>query len=200
MVIIGLTGGIASGKSTVSRVLKDLGAIIIDADEIAHDIIAPHQPAWNNIIELFGRQTLNPDFTIDRGKLGKIVFNHRSEREALNHIVHPLVMERFEHDLEEISDSNPDAVVVLDVPLLFETQVDRMCDIVLVVWVDNKTQQQRLIKRNNLSPEEAAMRINAQLPLDEKAKKADIVIDNSGSIEETKAAAAKYYKAIIADT
>lgn len=200
MKIIGLTGGIASGKSTVSSVLKDLGAIIIDSDDVAHEIIAPRKPAWVDVVKLFGSQILNPDMTINRDILGEIVFNDQVKLKALNQIVHPRVAERFKDDLQDIRKAQPDAVVVMDVPLLFETHMERICDVVWVVWVDRETQKQRLMKRNNYSEEEATVRIDAQLSLDEKAKKADVVIDNSKSIEETRALATRYFKDIIKDS
>lgn len=118
----------------------------------------------------------------------------------MNQIVHPRVAERFKDDLQDIRKAQPDAVVVMDVPLLFETHMERICDVVWVVWVDRETQKQRLMKRNNYSEEEATVRIDAQLSLDEKAKKADVVIDNSKSIEETRALATRYFKDIIKDS
>jgi dephospho-CoA kinase len=200
MKIIGLTGGIASGKSTVSRALKDLGAIIIDSDEVAHEIIAPRKPAWNDIVKLFGTKVLNPDMTINRDILGEIVFNDPAKLQALNQIVHPRVAERFKNDLQEIRNMQPHAVVVMDVPLLFESHMERICDVVWLVWVDRETQKQRLMKRNNYSEEEAIIRIDAQMPLDEKAQMADVVIDNSHSIEETIATATRYFKDIMKDS
>lgn len=200
MKIIGLTGGIASGKSTVSRVLKDLGAIIIDSDDVAHEIIAPRKPAWNDIVNLFGPEVLNPDMTINRDILGEIVFNDPIKLKALNQIVHPRVAERFKDDLQEIRNMQPDAVVVMDVPLLYETHMERICDVVWVVWVDRETQKYRLMKRNNYSEEEATVRIEAQMSLDEKAHMADVIIDNSQSMEETIATATIYFKDIIEDS
>jgi dephospho-CoA kinase len=200
MKIIGLTGGIASGKSTVSRALKDLGAIVIDSDDVAHDIIAPRKPAWQDIVQLFGPDILNPDMTINRDLLGEIVFNDRARLKSLNQIVHPRVAERFKDDLQEIRTMRPDAVVVVDVPLLFETHMERICDVVWVVWVDRETQKQRLMKRNNYSEGEATIRIDAQMSLDDKAARADVVIDNSKSIEETITTATRYFKDIIKDS
>ncbi|HEX3011478.1 MAG TPA: dephospho-CoA kinase [Syntrophomonadaceae bacterium] len=200
MKIIGLTGGIASGKSTVSRVLKDLGAIIIDSDDVAHDIIAPRKPAWHDIVKLFGPRVLNPDMTVNRDILGEIVFNDTTQLKNLNQIVHPRVAERFKDDLQELRNMQPDAVVVMDVPLLFETHMERICDVVWVVWVDRETQKQRLMKRNNYSEEEATIRIDAQMSLDEKADMADVVIDNSRNIEETIVTATRNFKDIIKDS
>jgi dephospho-CoA kinase len=197
MKIIGLTGGIASGKSTVSRVLKDLGAIIIDSDVVAHEIITPRRPAWNDIVKQFGPEILNSDMTINRGILGNIVFNDPAQLKILNQIVHPRVAERFIDDLQEIRSMQPDAVVVLDVPLLYEAHFDHMCDVVWVVWVDRETQKQRLMKRNNFNEKEATVRIDAQMSLDKKAGLADVVIDNSQGMEETIATATRNFKDII---
>lgn len=197
MKIIGLTGGIASGKSTVSRILKDLGAIIIDADETAHSVIEPNKPAWRDIVQNFGEAILNPDMTINRDKLGEIVFQDPQQLDRLNHITHPRIMESFKDDFQRIKTNSPDAIVVLEVPLLYETFMDRMCDEVWVVWVDRETQIKRLIGRNNYSEEEAIRRIESQIPLDEKARRADLVIDNRGTVEETISSATKYFNAIL---
>ena len=197
MKIIGLTGGIASGKSTVSRALRELGAIIIDADEVAHAIIEPGKPAWEDIVEHFGSEVLNPDQTIDREKLGAIVFNDPERLQELNQITHPRVGEQFKQMIKDIKSQQADAVLFIEVPLLYETHMDRICDEVWVVWVDEETQIQRLMKRDGLSREDALKRIDAQMSLDEKAKRADVVIDNSFSIEETIETATKYYNNII---
>ena len=197
MKIIGLTGGIASGKSTVSRALQDLGAIIIDADEVAHAIIEPGKPAWEDIVEHFGTVVLNPDQTIDREKLGAIVFNDPARLQVLNQITHPRVGEQFKQMIKNIKSQQSDAVLFIEVPLLYETHMDRICDEVWVVWVDEETQIQRLMKRDGLSREDALKRIDAQMSLDEKAKRADVVIDNRFSIEETIETATRYYNNII---
>lgn len=197
MKIIGLTGGIASGKSTVARTLKDLGVILIDSDDLAHAVIEPSQPAWNDIVKTFGEKILNPDQSINRARLGEIVFNDPARLERLNQIVHPRVMERHQQDLQHIKETHPDAIVVMDVPLLFETHMEEMCDEVWVVWVNRETQIDRLRLRNNYSRDEAIARINAQMPLDEKAIRADVVINNSNSIEETKETATRYFNDII---
>ncbi|MGB4507986.1 MAG: dephospho-CoA kinase [Syntrophomonadaceae bacterium] len=197
MKIIGLTGGIASGKSTVSRALQDLGAIIIDADEVAHAIIEPGKPAWEDIVEHFGTEVLNPDQTIDREKLGAIVFNDPARLQVLNQITHPRVGEQFKQMIKNIKSQQSDAVLFIEVPLLYETHMDRICDEVWVVWVDEETQIQRLMKRDGLSREDALKRIDAQMSLDEKAKRADVVIDNRFSIEETIETATRYYNNII---
>jgi dephospho-CoA kinase len=197
MKIIGLTGGIASGKSTVSKTLKELGAYIIDADETAHSVIEPHKPAWTDMVAAFGSGILNSDETINRDKIGEIVFSNPDQLSRLNQITHPRIMESFKDDFRRIKDANPNAIVVFEVPLLYETFMERMCDEVWVVWVDYETQLKRLIDRNHYSPEEAKRRIDSQIPLDEKARRADVIINNRGSIEETISSATKYFNAIL---
>lgn len=197
MKIIGLTGGIASGKSTVSRALRDLGAIVIDADEVAHTIMEPGKPAWEDIIEHFGPGVLNADQTIDREKLGAIVFNNPELLRVLNQITHPRVGEQFKQMITTLRAEKSDAVLFMEVPLLYETHMERICDEVWVVWVDEETQIQRLMKRDGLSREDALKRIDAQMSLDEKARRAEFVIDNRFSIEETIASATRYYNNIL---
>lgn len=196
MKIIGLTGGIASGKSTVSKTLKDLGAFIIDADETAHSVQEPHKPAWEDIVQCFGQEILNADLTINREKVGQIVFSDPDKLTVLNKLTHPRIMESLKDEFQRIKASHPDAIVVLEVPLLYETFMERMCDEVWVVWVDRGTQTKRLMERNSYNQDEAIRRIESQLSLDEKARRADVVIDNRGSIEETIRSATKYFNAI----
>ncbi len=193
MYIIGLTGGIASGKSTVSRTLEELGAKIINADKIAHRIIEPDQPAWQDIIASFGKEVLNEDLSVNRVALGAIVFSDPARLQELNHITHPRVMERLRSELDAIRQEDPDAIVVMEIPLLYETHMDRLCHEVWVVWVDHETQVKRLMDRDNINYEAAIKRIDAQMPLNEKAARADRVVNNMGSKEETIALATKYY-------
>lgn len=193
MKIIGLTGGIASGKSTVTRTLLDLGAIIIDSDELAHNIMKPYKPAWKDIVKIFGTEILNPDETINRDRLGQIVFNDPDKLRELNQITHWRIAERYKEDLRIIRKEKPEAIVVMEIPLLYETHAERICDEVWVVWVDRETQMERLMQRDGISREDAIKRIEAQMDLDEKARLADVVIDNRHSIEATNEAATKNY-------
>ncbi|NLF44579.1 MAG: dephospho-CoA kinase [Syntrophomonadaceae bacterium] len=193
MKIIGLTGGIASGKSTVTRTLLDLGAIIIDSDELAHNIMKPYKPAWKDIVKIFGTEILNPDETINRDRLGQIVFNDPDKLRELNQITHWRIAERYKEDLRLLRKEKPEAVVVMEIPLLYETHAERICDEVWVVWVDRETQMERLMQRDGISREDAIKRIEAQMDLDEKARLADVVIDNRHSIEATNEAATKNY-------
>jgi dephospho-CoA kinase len=199
MKVIGLTGGIASGKSTVALALADLGAVIIDGDQIAHHLMEPHQPVWDDIVAHFGPKILNPDMTIDRVKLGAIVFEDSQQISQLNRIAHPRIVASIKEDMRKINDDHPDSVVVLDIPLLYEAHMDKLCDQVWVVWIPRETQIARLMERNGLSREDALHRIDSQMSLDEKARRAAVVIDNSGSIEETISLATKHYHDIMGD-
>ncbi|MFO7152498.1 MAG: dephospho-CoA kinase [Bacillota bacterium] len=185
MKVIGLTGGIASGKSTVSRMLRQKGAYIIDADEIAKDIVKPGKPAWEDIVRHFGRDILDEAGNIKRKMLGKIVFSDEKKLKLLNRITHPRIVDRIKEELEASRRRN-EKVVVIDAALLLEIGLDVLTDEVWVVVVDEKTQIDRLIKREGtLSYTEAVERIRAQMPLEEKLKFATRIIDNSGTIEET---------------
>lgn len=180
MKVIGLTGGIASGKSTAARILQTMGAVTIDSDQIARRIVEPGKPAWKDIVEYFGQEILNQDLSLNRIKLGIHVFSDPGELKKLNAITHPRIMEAIREELQRIKAQSPQAVVVLEVPLLYETNMDSLCDAVWVVWVDRETQIDRLMIRDRISREEAVRRIDSQLSLDEKAQRADLIIDNSG--------------------
>ncbi|TYR82186.1 dephospho-CoA kinase [Priestia megaterium] len=184
-VVIGLTGGIASGKSTVSNMLKKLGIPVIDADQIAREVVQKGKSAYTEIVKTFGDQILQKDLEIDRAALGTVVFHNEEERKKLNSIVHPAVRREMVKQKEEQIKAGYD-VVVLDIPLLFESQLSYLVDKVIVVYVDETTQLQRLQKRNELLKEEANARIQSQLPLIEKVPLADAVINNNGTVEETK--------------
>ncbi|MGG6433641.1 dephospho-CoA kinase [Anoxybacillus sp. D401a] len=185
MLTIGLTGGIASGKSTVATMFRDLHIPVIDADEIAHRVTAINGEAYKPIVEAFGRDILDANGAIDRRKLGAIVFDDEQKRKQLNAIVHPLVRKHMIQQKEQYAKQKEKAVV-LDIPLLFESKLEHLVDRILVVYVDEQTQLHRLCERNGFSVEEAWARMKAQMPLEEKRKKADAVIDNNGTIEETK--------------
>lgn len=182
--IIGLTGGIASGKSTVSAYLAELGAIIIDADKIAHEIMEKGKTAYWQIIEAFGREILAENGEIDRSRLGKIVFNELEKKKILEEITHPQVIREMREKIEEYRAENK--VIVLDIPLLFEAGLEFMVDEIWVVYVDRGTQLQRLMARDGLSYEEANKRIQAQMSLEKKRDLADFVINNKGNIEDLK--------------
>ncbi len=189
--IIGLTGGIASGKSTVSSYLTELRAAVIDSDMIAHDVLKDPF-AYNRIIKKFGRGILDDDAEIDRSYLGGIVFNNTDKRKELEKITHPLIISKIHKEIEGYLKKN--RIIILDAPLLFEANLDKIVDQTWVVYVDKKTQIQRLMARNKLSLAEAESRIELQLSLEKKRSKADIVIDNMGSIEALKADVLKLWR------
>ncbi|PFW58755.1 dephospho-CoA kinase [Bacillus cereus] len=184
-VVIGLTGGIASGKSTVSEMFRELSIPVIDADVIAREVVEQGKPAYNKIVEAFGTEVLQQDWELDRPKLGSIVFYNEEKRLQLNKIVHPAVREEMNTQKEMYIKKGVQAVV-LDIPLLFESKLTSLVDRVLVVAVTPNTQLNRLMKRNNFSEEEATARIQSQMPLEEKVKNADEVINNDGTIMGTK--------------
>lgn len=185
MRVIGLTGGIASGKSLVSRFLKELGAIIIDADRIARDVVKTGSPAWRQIVQEFGDTVCEPDGSLNRKELGRIVFSDAGKLDRLNRITHPYIISEIRRLLNIYREKFPAAIIVLDAPLLLETGLEGIVDEVWVVYVDYQTQLERLMKRDGFNTEEAVRRISSQLPLDEKIKLADHVIDNRGDPEET---------------
>lgn len=182
---IGLTGGIASGKSTVSQMFKEAGIVVIDADVIARKVVEVGEEAYEQIVQSFGKDILLPDETIDRQKLGSVVFFNEEKRLLLNSIVHPAVRKQMLKEKEEHL-NNGEETVILDIPLLFESKLTALVDRTLLVYVDYETQLARLMNRNNLSNGEAEARIQSQMPLKDKIQLADAVIDNNGTIEATK--------------
>ena len=183
MKVIGLTGGIACGKTTLSSMLKELGAAVVDADEISRSLTAEGGEALPLIREAFGDGVFNGDGSLDRKALGSAVFASESEREKLNAILHPMVYGRMEQEIRFCKEKGF-AVVVLDVPLLFETGGDRLADITLCAVVPEEVQIQRLYSRNGLSREEALSRIRSQMPNEEKARRSHIVIDTNRPLQE----------------
>jgi dephospho-CoA kinase len=190
-VVIGLTGGIGSGKSTVARLLRELGATVIDADAIVHELQAPGMPMVAELAAAFGARILSADGTLDRKALGAIVFGDEAARRRLNAIVHPPVGAEFARRLEAAIAANA-PLVVLDIPLLFEgresgrgSAAARNVAITVVVWVPEAVQIERQMARDGCSRAEAEQRVRAQLPLDRKRALADHVIDNSGGLAET---------------
>ncbi len=186
MIIAGLTGGIATGKSTVSAILKEAGAIIIDADTIARDAVQKNLPAWHEIVRIFGEEILLPDGEIDRVRLGDIIFRDASKKEILNKIVHPHVIQKVADLIEEIRKQSPDSIVLLDVPLLIEAGMDKGLEEVILVYTPEDIQINRLVDRDGISNEDALLRIRSQMPIEKKREFATILIDNSGAIAATK--------------
>jgi dephospho-CoA kinase len=185
MFVIGLTGGIASGKSTVSRMLARLGAVIVDADVLAREIVRPGRPAWRDIVRHFGREILRPDGELDRKALARRIFGDPETRQLLNRLTHPRVVEQTAAILESLAREGRCRVAVVDAALFFEAGMERLVDEVWVVKVSEETQIRRLVERDGLSPEEARQRLAAQMPLEERLRRAHRVIDNEGPEEQT---------------
>ncbi|MBB6452075.1 dephospho-CoA kinase [Salirhabdus euzebyi] len=184
-VVIGLTGSIATGKSTVSNMIRELNIPIVDADKIARAVVNPGENAYKQIVEAFGEEILQTDGAIDRKKLGTIVFSNKEMREKLNNIVHPEVRRMMLQQRDECIQNNSKAVV-LDIPLLFESKLTHFVEKTLVVYVDEDVQLKRLMKRDRSVREEALQRMKAQIPVSKKAEMADAVINNNGTLEETR--------------
>lgn len=183
-VVIGLTGSIASGKSTISERMKTYGIQVIDADKIARDVVEKGEPAYEKIVETFGAPILLPDESINRTKLGEIIFNHADKRQALNAIVHPAVREEMIRQ-RDASIKNGAEAVVLDIPLLFESKLTHFVKKILVVSVEPTIQMERLMRRNTFTRQEAESRIASQIPVQEKESLADAVIYNNESKESS---------------
>lgn len=179
MMLVGLTGGVATGKSTVSKMFKQCGAVVIDADALAREIVQPGKPAWREIVRAFGKDMLNPDRTIDRHSLGTMVFHDKKKLHRLERIIHPRVAREQARLAKQAGENDPNAIVIYDVPLLFEAHIEKRVDKVIVVTADRKTQLDRLRKRNGLSRAEALRRIRSQLPLAQKRRLADYVLDGT---------------------
>ncbi|MEO7861595.1 MAG: dephospho-CoA kinase [Nitrospirales bacterium] len=179
MILVGLTGGVATGKSTVAKMFKQCGAIVIDADKLAHEVVKPGKPAWREIVKTFGKTVLNADSTLNRRELGAVVFRNQTKRRQLERIIHPRVAREQAGLTRQAARKDPKAVVIYDVPLLFEVGIDKRVDIIIVVTADRETQIARLKKRNGLSRADAIQRIKSQMPLSKKIRLADIVVDGT---------------------
>ena len=183
MKLIGLTGGIASGKSTVAAILERLGAAIINADELSREVVQPGKDAWREIVNTFGPEILQQDKTLDRRKLRTIVFDNPEARRKLEAIIHPPVRSLAEDRIRELASAGR-SVIVYEVPLLFEVQIHLWLRPVILVACDATTQKKRLSERDQLTELEAQQHIDAQMSLDEKRKLADYVIENNGGLDE----------------
>lgn len=182
--IVGLTGGIATGKSLVAGELNRCGAAVIDADRISREIVEPGKPAYNDIVKEFGPGIIKPDGTVDRKALGNIVFCDPVALDRLNSITHPRIRERIREEAGRLS-ADGDAIVVLDIALLIEMGVRYEVEKIIVVYCDDEQQVQRLMERDNLTRVEAQKRLSCQMDIKEKLKYADYVIDNSGPMDKT---------------
>ena len=182
MLVIGLTGGIGTGKSEASRILGVLGAVVIDADRVGHEAYTPHTPAWQEVVAAFGEAVLQADGSIDRKKLGAIVFNDPGARVRLNTIMHPRMYDMIKAKIGDAQRAGAE-VVVVEAALLIEAGWTSLVDEVWVVHSPEELAVQRVRSRNNLPEEEIRRRIRSQLPFEERAKHAQVIIDNVGTIE-----------------
>ncbi|EHS58459.1 dephospho-CoA kinase [Paenibacillus sp. Aloe-11] len=182
---IGLTGGIATGKSTVSALLVAKGALLIDADAIAREVMLPGHPVLAAVIQHFGQAVMNSDGTLHRKKLGEIVFADPVQRQALNDITHPAIREEMRLRMVAYEREQSDKLVLADIPLLYESGLESLYEEIMVVYVPREVQLQRLMLRDGLTEEQAGLRLSAQMDIEQKRRLADIVIDNSGTLAET---------------
>ena len=195
--IVGLTGGIATGKSTVTNMLRELDAYVVDADEWARRVVEPGAEALREIAKEFGETVLNPDGTLNRAALGEVVFTDVSARQRLNAITHPRIRNGMLQETMEFVKSSPNMPIVWDVPLLFEGETKNLVDLTVLVYATPQLQLSRLMERNGYSLEEAKARIAAQMPIDEKRQFADYIIDNSGTQSETKEQVQKLWTTLL---
>jgi len=184
--LLGVTGGIATGKSTVVKMLQEKGAELIDFDLLAKKVVEPDKPAWKDIVAYFGEQVLQEDRTLDRKMLSDIVFRDVEKRKKLESFTHPRINGEFLRELGEITAKGPGAIIQVDIPLMIEANLQYLFHKLLVVYVPEEIQIERLMKRDGISREEAAVRLKNQLPIDEKVGYADFVINNQGTLEETR--------------
>ena len=184
MLIVGLTGGIASGKSTISDMFKKEGAYIIDIDGISREVVKPGKPAWNDVVHAFGKEVLNEDQTLNRKNLAEIVFSDEEKRKELEDIIHPKINKERLKQIGKIKKKNTRAIIMVDIPLLIETNKQNTVDKVVLVYVSPQSQIARLMKRDGLSLEDAHKRLDAQMPIKNKKKYAYYIINNEGPLEK----------------
>lgn len=196
---LGLTGGIACGKSTVSNMFVKLGAALVDADRIAREVVEPDQPGWDAVIRRFGEQIVLPDRSLNRKQLAEIVFHDNKAREDLQSILHPLIRAEMRRQIQNLEENEPSRLVIVDVPLLYESKLQHLFQAVVVVYVDRATQIQRLMERDHLTVEQAEARLRSQLPIEDKRRWADYVIDNRGTVEHTEEQVKHLYETMLKD-
>jgi len=186
MVIVALTGGIGSGKSTVAGMFKDEGAYVIDFDQLARSVVEPDKPAWRDIVDYFGPEILSPNRTLNRSALAEIVFSDDESRKALEGFTHPRIFEESDALVKAIKRKDPFSVVIIDFPLLFELELNKKFDRVIVVYVPRAVQLKRIIERDGLAREEAEKRLNSQVSIEEKRSLSDYIINSEGDLNDTR--------------
>lgn len=191
--IIGLTGGIACGKSTVANMLVKRGAQLVDADAIAREIVLPGSPVLAEVARQFGDDIIDENGELNRKKLGSIIFNDAEAKRALESIMHPKIRKIIIERMNVLEQENPQGLVVVDIPLLYESKYDAIFEEIMVVYIPRELQLQRLMQRDGIGQAAAEARLQAQLPIEEKKDRADIVIDNCGTLEETEKQVSQYW-------
>ncbi|MBN1573459.1 MAG: dephospho-CoA kinase [Deltaproteobacteria bacterium] len=195
--IAGLTGGIASGKSSAGKILAELGAKIVDSDVLARVVVEPGRPALAKIVERFGDGVIAEDGTLDREKLRDIVFKDGKALNDLNAIIHPEVFREIQREIADYRNSTPKVPLVLDIPLLYEAGAEAIVDVVVVVYVDRETQIKRLMARDGFSRSDAENRIDKQMDLEEKKRRAEFVVDNTGSLDDLRRETENVFKELM---
>lgn len=199
MLIVALTGGIATGKSVAARVLEELGCYVHHADKIAHELMEPEKPAWREIVDHFGEEILNNDKTINRSKLGSIVYSNRKERLFLNKIVHPLVFEKKKEIIQSLEKDGRYKIFISEAALTIEAGFVQFFDKIVVVYCEKEIQIKRLMERGQISRDEALEKLKSQRDPEEKKKYADYIIDTSGTIRSTIEQAERVYRNLMLD-
>lgn len=192
--LLGVTGGIATGKTTVSNMLLELGAPVIDFDRLSRVVVEPGKPAWKDIVDYFGRQVLQKDETLDRKKLSDIVFRDMEKRKKLESFTHPRIGEEFSRLLEYYAGRDPDAIIQTVIPLLIETNMHPVFDHLLMVYTPEEVQIERLVTRDNITREMAVNMVRSQMPVEDKKGYCDLLVDNSGSLDETRSQVESIWK------
>ena len=196
MLRVGLTGGIACGKTTVARIFGALGCKLINADAVGHEVIRKPQPAHQEILQIFGTEILAPDGEIDRARLGKRVFASPDDLARLNSIVHPRLIERLQYYTNKISEPDPDSILVVEAALIYEVGVESWFEKIVAAWCRPEQQVERLKQDLGLSEEEARQRISSQMPSQEKRRRADYLIDCSGNLDQTRHQVEKLHRTL----
>ncbi|KWX71221.1 dephospho-CoA kinase [Paenibacillus jilunlii] len=184
--IMGLTGGIASGKSTVSAMFVDKGAVLVDADVIAREVMLPGHPVLAAAVQQFGEGILLPDGTLNRARLGEIVFNHSEARQKLNDLTHPAIRREIKNRMYALEQEDPERLTLVDIPLLYESELDNLFQEIIVVYVPRELQLARLMERSGLTHEQAEGRLQAQMDIELKRSRANYIIDNSRDLAYAK--------------
>jgi dephospho-CoA kinase len=199
MLKVGLTGGIATGKTVVSSIFRNLGCYILNADKLVHSLYEPRKKIWKSLVHHFGKEILNPDSSINREKLGNIIFHNEKERQLLNKLIHPVVAEKEAEIFKKIEKEGKYNIFITEAALIIEAEMISNFDKIVVVYCEEEIQIKRLMERDKISREDAVRKIKTQFPLTEKLKYADYKIDTSGTLRETIEQTEKIYRFLVED-